>query len=228
MTNYLTSAYLSSLLPPLVGDMSRYPLRDSEQYQTTDAKYQLYYNSFLPSTVREWNTLGNTVQSCPSVSSFKKKVSTRQPVPNYYYLTGSRNEQIIHARIRTNCSSLHYTLFSKIIIQDKFCTCCEIEDVQYFLFSCARFTAQRQIMLEKVQRHCVPTLIALLYGEQSLDNHTNCIIYKATTKGRYHGTSHSLSSLLVYTHTHTRTHARARARARTHAHTHTHTHTHTS
>ena len=127
--------------------MSRYPLRNSEQYQTIDAKSQLYYNSFLPSTIREWNTLDNTVQSCPSVSSFKKKMSTRQPVPNYYYLTGSRNEQILHARIRTNCSSLHYTLFSKNIIQDKFCTCGEIEDVQHFLFSCARFTAQRQIML---------------------------------------------------------------------------------
>ena len=117
MTNYLTPAYLSSLLPPLVGAMSRYPLRNSEQYQTIDAKSQLYNNSFLPSTIREWNTLGNTVQSCPSVSSFKKKMSTRQPVPNYYYLTGNRNEQILHARIRTNCSSLHYTLFSKNITQ---------------------------------------------------------------------------------------------------------------
>ena len=113
MTNYLTLAYLSSLIPPLVGAMSRYPLRNSEQYQTIDAKSQLYYNSFHPSTIREWNTPGNTVQSCPSVTSFKKKMSTRQPVPNYYYLTGSINEQIHHARIRTNCSSLHYTLFSK-------------------------------------------------------------------------------------------------------------------
>ena len=111
MTNYLTPAYLSSLLPPLVGAMSRYPLRNSEQYQTIDAKSQLYYNLFLPSTICEWNTLGDTVQSCPSVSSCKKKMSTRQPVPNYYYHTGSRNEQILHARIRTNCSSLHYTLF---------------------------------------------------------------------------------------------------------------------
>ena len=136
--------------------MPRYPLRNSEQYQTIDAKYQLYYNSFLPSTIREWNTLGNTVQSWPSVSSFKKKMSTRQPVPNYYYLTGSRNEQILHARIRTNGSSLHYTLFSKNIIQDKFCKCGKIEDVQHFLFSCARFTAQRQIMLEKGSKTLCP------------------------------------------------------------------------
>ena len=152
--------------------MSRYPLRNSEQYQAIDAKPLLYYNSFLPSAIRERNTLGNTVQSCPSVSSYKKKMSTRQPVPSYY-LTGSPNEQILHARIRTDCSSLHYTLFIKTsynIIQDKFCACGEIEDVQHFLFFCARFTAQRQIMIEKVQRHSVPTLNVMLYGEQSLNH----------------------------------------------------------
>ena len=90
-----------------------------------------------------------------------------------------QKRKILHARIRTNCSSLHYTLFSKNIIQDKFCTCGEIEDVQHFLFSRARFTAQRQIMLEKVQRHCVPTLNVLLYGERSLTSNTNCTIFKA-------------------------------------------------
>ena len=159
MTNYLTPAYLSSLLPPLVGAMSRYPLRNSEQYQTVDAKSQLYYNSFLPSTIREWNTLGNTVQSCSSVSSFKIRCQRDNLFLITIILTGSRNEQILHAKIRTNCSSLHYTLFSKNIIQDKLCTCGQIEDVQHFLFSCARFTAQRQIMLETVQSYYYYVLI---------------------------------------------------------------------
>ena len=94
-------------------------------------------------------------------------MSTRQPVPNYY-LTGSQNEQIPHVIIRTNRSSLHYTLLSKHIIQDKLCTCGEIEDVRHFLFFSARFTAQRQIMIEKVQRHSVQTLntFVLLYKQQ--------------------------------------------------------------
>ena len=113
MTNYLPPTYLSSLLPPLVGAMFRYPLRNIEQYQTNDAKSQLYYNSFLLSAIHELNALGNTVQFCPSVSSFKRKMSTRQPVPNYYYLTGSQNGQILRARIRTIGSSLNYTLFSQ-------------------------------------------------------------------------------------------------------------------
>ena len=72
------------------------------------------------------------------------------------------------------------TLYSvKNIIQDKFCACGEIEDLKHLLFFCARFTVQRQIMIEKVQRHCVPTLNVLLFGEQGLNNHTNCFIVKA-------------------------------------------------
>ena len=38
-----------------VGDMSSYSLRNSDKYKTIDTKSHLYYNSFLPSAVREWN-----------------------------------------------------------------------------------------------------------------------------------------------------------------------------
>ena len=138
---------MSLLVPPRVGDMFSYSLRNSDQYKTIDTKSQLYYNSFLPSVVHEGNALDNVPQSCPSVPLFKRSISNRQVVPNHYF-TGSRIEQILHARLRTNCSCLNYTLFSKNIIQNKFFGCGEI----------ARYTAQRQIRIEEVQRHCVPTL----------------------------------------------------------------------
>ena len=86
--------------PPRVGDMSSYSLRNSDQYQTIDTKSQLYYNSFLPSAVREWNALDSESQSCSSVPLFKRSISNRQVVPNYYF-TGSRIEQILHARLMT-------------------------------------------------------------------------------------------------------------------------------
>ena len=94
--------------------MLSYSLRNSDQYQTIDTKSQLYYNSFLPSAVREWNALDSESQSCPPVPSFKRSISNRLVVPNYYF-TGSRIEQILHARLKTNCSCFNYTLFSKNI-----------------------------------------------------------------------------------------------------------------
>ena len=127
----------------------------------------------------EWND--SESQSCPSVTSFKRSISNRQVVPNFYQI-GSRIEQILHARLRTNCSCLNYTMFSKNIIQNKFCDCDEIEYTQHFLFHCARYTAQRQIMIEEVQRHCVPTLDILLFGDMSLNSHTNSTIFEAVQK----------------------------------------------
>ena len=40
-------------------------------------------------------------------------------------------------------------------------------------------TGQRQIMIDKVQRHSVPTLNGLLYFELSLNSHIKSIIIKA-------------------------------------------------
>ena len=118
MINYLTPPYLRPLLPPLVGGMFSYSLRNSDRYQTIDTKSKLYYNSFLPSAIHEWNALDSASQSCVSVPLFKKSISTRQLVPNYY-LTGSRIKQILHAILRTNCSCFNYTLLSKNRMQNK-------------------------------------------------------------------------------------------------------------
>ena len=55
--NGLVPPYLSLLLPPLLGENSTYPLRNSDHNQNIKSKSQLYYNSFLPSAIREWNSL---------------------------------------------------------------------------------------------------------------------------------------------------------------------------
>ena len=48
--------YLSSLLPQQVNKVSKYNLRSSNDLQTIRTNTTLYNNSFLPSTLREWNT----------------------------------------------------------------------------------------------------------------------------------------------------------------------------
>ena len=57
MQNGLTPNYLCSLVPATVGSASSYPLRNALNLQSIHAKSQLYYNSFLPSVVRDWNDL---------------------------------------------------------------------------------------------------------------------------------------------------------------------------
>ena len=53
--NGLTPNYLSDLLPPLVHETTTYTLRNANHIQTIHANTNLYFNSFVPSTIRAWN-----------------------------------------------------------------------------------------------------------------------------------------------------------------------------
>ena len=108
----LAPSYLVTLVSPLVGEISRYPLRNSDLCQTVDTKSQLYYNSFLRSVVREWNSIDTSARSSQSVASFKSVITPRSKVPSYY-LAGNRKSQKLQTRFRTNCRSLNYCLFNK-------------------------------------------------------------------------------------------------------------------
>ena len=86
MFSHLTPLYLFSLIPPSVSDMSRYNLRNSDHLQTTDSRTNLYYHSFLPSTVRAWNNLPSEVKEFQTANSFKNFCNKdKTPVPKYYY-----------------------------------------------------------------------------------------------------------------------------------------------
>ena len=113
MTNALSPLYLSSLVPLTVSNTSRYNLRNSSDLQNVEARTSLFYNSFLPSTVRAWNSLPSTAKQPNSTNSFKYFLNKdKDPTPKYYY-AGSRKAQIFHTRLRTNCSSLKSDLFLK-------------------------------------------------------------------------------------------------------------------
>ena len=134
MFSHLTPLYLSSLIPPSVSDMSRYNLCNSDQLQTIDSRTILYYNSFLPSTVRAWNSLPAEVKQFQTTHSFKYYFNKSiTPVPKYYY-SKNRKAQILHTRLRTNCSSLNLDLFLKGITDSPMCRCGSIENSQHFFF----------------------------------------------------------------------------------------------
>ena len=114
MYNNLTPSYLSSLVPPLISNFSRYNLRNANDIQTIDSRTTLYFNSFLPSVIKDWNSLPHGNRNADSLNSFNRQINLdRKNIPKYYY-SGTRRYQIIHTRLRTGCSSLNYDLFLKI------------------------------------------------------------------------------------------------------------------
>ena len=155
MKSNLCPTYLSSLVPQTVNSISRYNLRNANDLQAINARTSLYYNSLLPSTIRAWNGLSLEAKQLESVNAFKYFLK-RKNVPKYYY-TGKRKVQILHTRLRTNCSSLNLDLFVKNISDSHMCTCGSIEDAQHYFFHCVNYRRQRTELLNEVSRYSNPS-----------------------------------------------------------------------
>ena len=68
MITDLTPTYLASLVPSTVEKTSAYNLRDSQKIRPLLTRTQLYYKSFLPSCIREWNEIPLTIGNSTSLS----------------------------------------------------------------------------------------------------------------------------------------------------------------
>ena len=86
--NDLTPLYLLTILPERVQQQSRYILRNSNNFSMPIARTTSYYKSFLPSTLRSWNSLDENIKQSPTLSSFKRNISSsNNNVPPYFKTT---------------------------------------------------------------------------------------------------------------------------------------------
>ena len=70
MLHGLGPAYLNNLVPPLVQQHSRYLLRNARNISTLQCNSNLFYNSFLPSSIRDWNSLSDEIRNSQTFSIF--------------------------------------------------------------------------------------------------------------------------------------------------------------
>ena len=117
MINHLTPNILSDLVPPHVR------VRNSNDIQTVHAWTNLYFNSFLPATVRDWNNLPLHVRQSDSLESFKKYLNSDLTPSPSFYSAGSRLGQVLHTRLRLECSSLNAHLCSRNLVESPLCAC---------------------------------------------------------------------------------------------------------
>ena len=174
--NDLTQEYLSNLLPPLVSDTNPYNLRNSDNIQSIRARTNLFFNSFLPST---WNNLSEDIRNAHTVTSFKYRRNRNRQIHPKDFNAGSRIGQILHARLRMECSSLSSHLNCKNIVPTPSCECGSFESPYHFLFQCPRYTAIRDTYLHNyLDSH---TTREILYGKESatdLENEALFLMYK--------------------------------------------------
>ena len=146
MINDLTPPYLQQLIPQRVQEQTRYPLRNVTNFVIPAVRTTYHFNSFLPSTLRHWNLLGQDVRESPSLQTFKYKFNSQYRTPPIYFDTiqTSRKGQILHARLRLECSSLNHHLFKKNLVESPLCSCGASETTFHFLLSCVRYNDLRQ------------------------------------------------------------------------------------
>ena len=106
MNNNITRSYLSDLVP---GTNS-------------------YLSSFLPSTVRDWNKLPPEIAQSDSFALFKYNLNRDRTHVFKYFYSGNRHKQVIHIRLRTQCSALNHDLFKKNISNTQLCRCGSVEN----------------------------------------------------------------------------------------------------
>ena len=113
MNTGVSPNYLSSLIPASVEDSTTYNLRNANNFRHTLSRTQLYYRSFLPSSIRAWNDLSLEVRQSNSIQSFKYQLNKKLKKPPKYYYIGNRLSQIQHTQLTTDCSSLNHYFFKK-------------------------------------------------------------------------------------------------------------------
>ena len=180
MFNHLSPTYLSSLVPALVSDISGYRLRNANNLTIPPYRTKLYAESFLPSVLHQWNSLPQSIRDSDSVSSFKEALNKQDALkPHSYYYIGSRKSQALHARLRTNSTSLNLTLFQKNLTDSPLCRCGNIESAEHFLLSCPLYTNLRVDLLNCIHPICRPNPKTLLFGDPRFSVELNTEIFTA-------------------------------------------------
>ena len=147
MINSLTPRYLRQLLPQRVKKQARYSLRNNNNFSIPGARTNLHFNSFLLSALRQWNMLEQDIRDSPTLYAFKHKLNAQQqqaPPHHFNVLQTSRLGQILHARLRLECSSLNHHLYRKNLVESPLCSCGVPETNSHFLLACANYSNARQ------------------------------------------------------------------------------------
>ena len=83
---------------------------------------------------RLWNLQPDNIRESPSIQALKYSLKSNISSKPFYYYTGSRLGQILHSRLRMQCSSLNQHLYRKNIVDSPNCVCGLTESTTHYLF----------------------------------------------------------------------------------------------
>ena len=177
-------SYLCDLLPPLVRDVTNYPVRNRNDYTVPRCRLSLYQSSFIPSVISLSNSLDNDTRNTRTFDSFKINLKSKVVLAKFqgHFLVGDRRHTIVYATLRRSCSSLKYDLFRSNIITDSRCVCgFTREDASHFLLNCRLYISNKgQFSLMFCKNTIFGKILKLCYLETlKKDQAQNILLAKA-------------------------------------------------
>ena len=184
IVNNKAPTYLIENIPQLIGDRTNYGLRNRSDLDPVSSRINLYTNSFIPKTVKDWNNLDRVSKASPSIEAFKANHRRKLDQKNPLYFYGGSLEASIHARLRINNSPLKADLCRGLHVIDSPLYPCgsgESEDAKHFFFKCSLYDNQWDDLVNNLlpysigERECSK----LLFGITEADHCANIHIYSA-------------------------------------------------
>ena len=148
----------------------------------------------MQNCVNEWNLLDVSIQSCRTVSEFKRKLIhlVRPPKISIFNIHDIKGTKLL-TQLRVEFSDLrNHRYRHNFNCPNPYCTCkTGIEDNEHFLLHCPRFSSQRRVLLDLVSSSVnVDTMRfsskelcnLLLYGDPNFNILTNRVIIESTLR----------------------------------------------
>ena len=139
-------SYLTSLLTNTRLDATGLQLRNARLLSLPPIRLTSFRNSYIPSTIRQWNLLPETLRNTVSRRDFSRQVWQRFGAPESPTLNsvGTKTLNTQHTRLRVGMSTLHAHLFKFQLTQSPSCSCgYKYEDTAHYLLWCPHYTTCR-------------------------------------------------------------------------------------
>ncbi len=190
IVNQNVPAYLSDLLPRMVGQRNNYNMRNANDFTIPYCRLRLFQTSFIPASIRLWNNLEADVRESRNPNQFKRRLKELYSVqlkPPAYFSTGTRLASILHTRLRRRCSSLKSDLFRCNLIDTCHCTCGNyIESTEHFFMHCRLYTLHRARLLNGINAIGLTFSIEnILFGNPDISYEDNCTLFSIVHRYMY-------------------------------------------
>ena len=177
----MVPSYLQELKPEKQKP-GRYMFRTKNDLVEPEWRITKYRKSFLPFATSLWNSLDVNTRQITNYESFKDTLMVNINDNPLFYV-GSRQEQIIMAKLRMGCSNLNGHLYSMKIIDFPACLCGFINENEFHFFLVCPLYNRPRLTLQNTMAHIAPfTLRTLLYGDENLDIASNKRIVTETLR----------------------------------------------